>query len=171
MNVGNVAGIALGIKLINGKIKPKFGKGAIIVIIIMFLLLLAFLIGFICGLLSFDFEIILICACGLFGFGYLLLISPYTQSSKNYYIEFESENSLNNFRLSYKNKLVAIQYKIDNNGKIFFSNNNSKLSCISYADGSKMSNLTKYKIINYFTKWLNDNGLMSNEITSTFEQL
>ena len=22
-----------------------------------------------------------------------------------------------------------------------------------------------------FTKWLNDNGLMSNEITSTFEQL
>ena len=171
MNIGNVAGIALGIKLINGKIKPKFGKGAIIGIIIMFLLLIAFLIGFIYGLLSFDFEFIFMCACGLFGFGYILLISPYTQSSKNYYIEFESENSLNNFKLSYKKKLVAIQYKIDNNGKIAFSNNNSKLSCISYADGSKMSNLTKYKIINYFTKWLNDNGLMSDEITSTFEQL
>ena len=171
MNVGNVAGIALGIKLINGKIKPKFSKGAIIGVIIMFLLLLASLIGFIYGLLNFDVELIFGGACGLFGFGYLLLISPYTQSSKNYYIEFESENSLNNFKLSYKNKLVAIQYKIDTNGKIAFSNNNSKLSCISYADGSKMSSLTKYKIINYFTKWLNDNGLMSNEITSTFEQL
>lgn len=171
MNVGNVAGIALGIKLINGKIKPKFGKGAIIGIIIMFLLLFASLIGFIYGLLNFDVELIFGGACGLFGFGYLLLISPYTQNSKNYYIEFESENSLNNFKLNYKNKLVAIQYKIDNNGKIAFLNNNSKLSYISYADGSKMSNLTKYKIINYFTKWLNDNDLMSSEITSTFEQL
>ena len=171
MNIGNIAGIALGIKLVNGKIKPKFGKGAIIGIIIMFLLLIASLIGFIYGLLSFDFEFIFMCACGLFGFGYLLLISPYTQSSKNYYIEFESENSLDNFKLNYKNKLVAIKYKIDNNGKIAFSNNSSKLSCISYADGSKISNITKYKIINYFTKWLNDNGLMSNEITSTFEQL
>ncbi|GEM_PF-3544606 len=171
MNLGNVVGIALGVKLINGKIKPKFGKGAIIVIIVMFILLLASLIGFIYGLLNFDVEFIIMCACGLFGFGYLLLISPYTQSSKNYYIEFESENSLNNFKLNYKNKLVAIQYKIDNKGKIAFSNNASKLSCISYADGSKMSNLTKYKIINYFTRWLNDNNLMSNEITSTFEQL
>lgn len=171
MNIENVAGIALGIKLTNGKIKPKFGKGAIIGIIIMFLFCLASLIGFIYGLLSFDFEIIFMCACGLFGFGYLLLISPYTQSSKNYYIKFESENSLNNFKLSYKNKLVSIQYKIDNNGKIAFSNKNSKLSCISYADGLKMSNLTKYKIINYFTMWLNDNGLISNEITKTFEQL
>lgn len=171
MNLGNVVGIALGVKLINGKIKPKFGKGAIIVIIVMFILLLASLIGFIYGLLNFDVEFIIMCACGLFGFGYLLLISPYTQSSKNYYIEFESENSLNNFKLNYKNKLVAIQYKIDNKGKIAFSNNASKLSCISYADGSKMSNLTKYKIINYFTRWLNDNNLMSNEITSTFEKL
>lgn len=171
MNIGNVVGITLGIKLVNGKFKPKFGKGAIIGIIIMFLLLIASLIGFIYGLLNLDVEFILMCGCGLFGFGYLLLISPYTQNSKNYYIEFESENSLAGFKLSYKNKQVSIQYKIDNNGKIAFSNNNSKLSCISYSDGSKMSNLTKYKIINYFTKWLNDNGLMSNEITSTFEQL
>ncbi len=171
MNIGNVVGITLGVNLVNGKIKPRFGKGAIIVIIIMFLLLIAFSIGFIYGLLNFNLEFILMCACGLFGFGYLLLISPYTQSSKNYYIEFESENSLNNFKLNYKNKLVDIQYKIDNSGKIAFLNNKSKISCVSYADGSKMSNLTKYKIINYFIKWLNDNGLMSNEITSTFEEL
>ena len=101
--------------------------------------------------------------------GYLLLISPYTQNPENYYIEFESESSLNNFKLSYKNKPVTIQYKIDNNGKIAFYDNNNKLSCISYKDGSNMSNLTKYKIMNYFAKWLNDNGLMSGEITTTFE--
>ncbi len=57
------------------------------------------------------------------------------------------------------------------NGKIAFSNNSSKLSCIEYADGTRMSNFVKYKIINYFSKWLNDNNLLSSEITTTFEQL
>ena len=50
----------------------------------------------------------------------------------------------------------------------YHCNNESKLSCISYADGSKMSNFVKYKIINYFTKWLNDNNLLSSETTITF---
>lgn len=57
------------------------------------------------------------------------------------------------------------------NGKIAFSNNSSKLSCIEYADGTRMSNFVKYEIINYFSKWLNDNNLLSSEITTTFEQL
>lgn len=171
MNIGNIVGIGLGIKLVNGKIKPKFGKGAIISTIIMFLLLVVSLVGFVYSLLVLDVEFILMFALGVFGFGYLLLVNPYIQNSNNYYIEFESEDSLNNFKLNYKNKLVTIKYKIDDSGRIAFLNNNNKLSCISYADGSKMSNLTKYKVINYFAKWLNDNGLMSKEVTSTFERL
>lgn len=144
MSISNIIGATLGIKLINGKIKPKFGIKAIISIIILFLLFAISLLGFIYGLLNFDIELLFAGVCGLFGFGYLLLISPYTQNSKNYHIEFETENSLHNFKLSYKNKQVNIQYKIDK---------------------------TKYKIINYFTRWLNDNNLMSNEITTTFEKL
>lgn len=171
MNIGNIVGIGLGIKLVNGKIKPKFGKGAIISTIIMFLLLVVSLVGFVYSLLVLDVEFILMFALGVFGFGYLLLVNPYIQNSNNYYIEFESEDSLNNFKLNYKNKLVTIKYKIDDSGRIAFLNNNNKLSCISYADGSKMGNLTKYKVINYFAKWLNDNGLMSKKVTSTFERL
>ena len=171
MNVGNIVGIILAVKATNGKIKPKFGKKAIIGLSFMLFLLLISFIGFIYGLLSFNFELLLSCFCCLLCLAYLFLISPYTQNTKNYYIQFASENSLNNFQLYYKNKLVAIKYKIDNNGKIAFSSNDNKLSCVSYADGSKMSNLTKYKIINYFAKWLNDNDLASNEITTTFEQL
>ena len=171
MNVGNIVGIILAVKATSGKIKPKFGKKAIIGLSFMLLLLLISFIGFIYGLLSFNLELLLSCFCCLLCLAYLFLISPYTQNHKNYYIEFASENSLNNFQLYYKNKLVAIKYKIDNNGKIAFSSNDNKLSCVSYADGSKMSNLTKYKIINYFAKWLNDNDLASNEITTTFEQL
>lgn len=99
------------------------------------------------------------------------LVSPYFQNAKNYYIEFEKEDSLNNFQLYYKNKKIKIEYKIDLKGKIAFLNNERKLQCISYDDGSKMSNFTKYKIINYFTKWLSDNHLLSNEVNTTFEEL
>ena len=169
MNVGNLVGITLGIKLMNGKFKPKYGAGAIVGIIIMVLFLIGFSCAFIYGLINMNVEFIIIPALGIFGFGYLLLVSPYTQKSSNYYIEFQSENSLAGFKLSYKGKLVNIQYKIDSQGKIAFANNGSKLSCISYADGTKMSNLVKYKVINYFAKWLNDNGLISSEITATFE--
>lgn len=40
-----------------------------------------------------------------------------------------------------------------------------------YDDGSKMSNFTKYRIINYFTAWLLDNDYLSKEVTTTFEEL
>lgn len=171
MNIGNLVGVELGIKLTNGKFKPKYNSKAIIVIIIMALCIIGFFCAFIYGLVNIDFEFIIMPAMGMFGFGYLLLISPYTQKSSNYYIEFQNENSLVDFKLSYKGKLVNIQYIIDNNGKFAFANNSSKLSCISYADGTKMTNFVKYKIINYFSKWLNDNDLLSAEVTSTLEQL
>lgn len=171
MNTGNVVGALLGIKLINGKIRPKFGFGAIIALIFMIFFLIFSLICLIYGMVKINLEVLFVGVCGIFGFGYMLLISPYTQNSNNYYIEFTNENSLNGFRLFYKGNLVNILYKIDNKGKIAYAKNSSKLSCISYADGTKMSNITKYKIINYFGKWLNDNNLMSEEITTTFEQL
>lgn len=109
--------------------------------------MLLFFIGFFCafvyGLININFEFIVMSAIGMFGFGYMLLISPYTQKSSNYYIEFQNENSLAGFKLSYKWKLVNIQHKIDNNGKIVFADNGSKLNCISYVDGTQMSNLVK----------------------------
>ena len=66
---------------------------------------------------------------------------------------------------------MDIKYEIDKVGKIKFANNEHKLSCISYADGSKMSNFTKYRIINYFTKWLSEYKLLSDEVTITHEEL
>ena len=100
---------------------------------------------------------------------YLFLINPYTQNSKDYDITFVNENTLSGFTLFYKEKEVKIDYIIDNAGKITYRKNNSKLECISYADGTNMSNLTKYKIINYFTKWLSENKLLSSEVTTTYE--
>ena len=170
MNIGNFVGAALGIKLINGKIKPKYGKKAIAGIVFMLLLLLLCIILFIYELIKMDLIDAILYGFGIVCFLYLFLISPYTQKSSYYYIEFQNENTLDGFKLSYKGKLVNIKYIVDKDGKIAFANNSSKLSCISYADGTKMNNFTKYRIINYFSKWLNDNNLLSSEVTATFEQ-
>ena len=172
MNVGNIVGIISGIKLANGKFKPKYGVGSIIGLVTMILFFIGFFCLFIFGLIKMNLELIVVPAGSMFALGYILLINPYTQKSSNYYIEFQNENTLDGFKLSYKDKgkLVNILYKIDDNGRIAFANNSSKLSCISYADGTKMSNLVKYKIINYFIKWLSDNNLLSSEVTHTFEQ-
>ena len=171
MNIGDWVGVQLGVKLVNGKIKPKYCLKSILLMVIQLLFFVGFFFAFVYGCLNFNIEFIVMPAIGMFSFGYLLLVNPYIQKPNNYYIEFESDSSLVGFKLFYKGKLVSIQYKIDEKGKIAFANNNSKLSCIAYADNSKMSTLTKYKIINYFTKWLSDNGLLSPEVTVTFEEL
>ncbi len=169
MDFKNVVLSCSNVKLASGKFRPKFNKFSIVVTILFFILLGVSSIGLIYALLSLNLDLMLTWGCGIFASMYFILINPYTQNKNDYYIEFESENSLANFKLYYKNKLVNIKYKIDNNGKIAFANNNSKLDCISYADGTKMSKLTKFRIINYFTKWLNDYHLMSEEITTTLE--
>lgn len=169
MGFETLLGAAIGIKLVNGKIKPKFGFGAILATLILVLFFIGFLCALIYGLITLNSELIVMPAIAVIALGYALLISPFTQRSSNYHIEFPNENSLEGFKLSYKGKLVNIKHKIDKEGKIAFANNSSKTSCVSYADGTPMSNLTKYRIINYFIKWLSDNKLMSSDVTCYYE--
>lgn len=171
MKDGNIVGISLGMKLVNSKFKPKYGSSGIVFVIFVPTITLIFLGVLIYGIMNMDIEMIAVPSITIFCLGYIMFISPYFQSSKNYYIKFESEDSLNNFELFYKNKKVNVQYKIAHDGKIAFLKNNNKLECLSYHDGSKMSTFTKYKIINYFTKWLSDNKLLSNEVATTFEKI
>ena len=167
--IENIVGSTIGIKLVNGKFRPKFGIGAIFAFIFFVLLFIISFAMFILSLLSLNIHLMFAFGFGTFSVGYILAITPYTQNPNNFYIEFPNENSLAGFRLNYKGKQVAVKYAIDNNGKIAFADNNHKLNCISYADGTNMSNLTKYKIINYFTKWLQENNLLSTNVTTVFE--
>ena len=170
MNLENMIGIYLGIKLVNGRFKPNFNKGAIIGLTFFGLILLFSIFFLVYSIIELNFSNIFISLFGIFSIMYILLISPYTQNSKNYYIEFKDENTLSGFNLYYKGKLVTVQYIVGNDGRIAFKNNKDKLSCISYDDNSKMSNFTKYRIINYFTKWLSENNLISSDVTVTFEK-
>ncbi len=169
MNIGNMTGIYLGMKLVDGKIKPKYSKHAWIGITLLILLCGGFFGTFLYGIINGKLEFIIFGALGTFSFGSFLVFSPYTQNSNNYYIVFPNENSLVGFQLSYKGKLVDIQYVVDQTGKIAFANDKNKLSCLSYADGSHMSSFVKCKIANYFAKWLNDNNLLSKEVTMSLE--
>lgn len=167
--IDELIGLAMGIKLVNGKIRPKYGKGAIFVIIIFVLLFLSFMSVWIYGMIKGDLECIIMGFITSLAFGYLLLINPYLQNSNNYYIEFVDEKTLAGFKLYYKKKLVKIRYKVDQEGKIAFADNKNKHKCISYDDNSKMCNFTKYKIANYFAKWLASNDLLSKEVAFTAE--
>lgn len=169
MNIGNFVGIALGMKLVNEKFRPQFGIAAKIGLFFMFLMLFIFMFIFIFRIINFNLKTLFTSICGLYGFSYLLLINPFLQNKDNYYIEFKSENNLDGFKLVYKNKLVIIDYIIDNEGKLAFANNAYKTKCINYADGSKMSKITKFEILNYFSKWLSSNNLLSKSVVSTFE--
>lgn len=172
--IGTYAGGYLGTKLVNGKIKPRYSKGAVISNILLDIGLVAAIVALIYQLLNIDSadgEFLIALIAGIPAIAYIILISPYHQNPNNYYIEFVAEDVLEGFKLFYKNKLVKIDYKVDEKGKIAFKENEHKLNCISYADNSRMSNFTRYRIINYFSKWLNDNNLMSDEITTTFEEL
>lgn len=167
-----IIGTSIGIKLINGKIKPK--KRSIktsIVITIFILLLIIFSITFIYGLSNLNIEYMFFCGIGIWGISYLLLISAYTQNSNNYYIQVKTKDSFEGFELYYKKKKIDLKFSVDNEGKFKWANNNAKLKCISYSDGTKMGNFTKYRIINYFSAWLLENDYLSKEVSVTFESL
>lgn len=167
-----ITGASIGIKLMNGKIKPK--KRSIktsIVIIIFILLLIIFSITFLYGLINLNIEYMFFCGISVWGISYLLLISAYTQNSNNYYIKVKAENSFEGFELYYKQRKVELKFDVDEEGKFRWSNDKSKLKCISYSDGTNMSNFTKYRIINYFSSWLLENDYLSKDVSVTFEEL
>lgn len=170
--IDNLIGVGIGINLMNGKIKPKKkGVFTYVSLIILLIVLIGFFIAFLYGLINLNIEFIFFPVLGIFGLGYILLISPYTQNSNNYYIKVQHNNSFEGFELYYKQKRIDLKYLTDNEGKFKWANNNAKLKCISYFDGTKMSNFTKYRIINYFSTWLNDNNYLSKDVTLTFEEL
>ena len=83
----------------------------------------------------------------------------------------KNENSFEGFELYYKKKRIDIKFSVDKEGKFKWANNNSKLKCVSYYDGTKMSNFTRYRIINYFSSWLLENDYLSKDVTVTFEKI
>lgn len=159
----------LGIQLVNGRIRPKFGPFATFVKALFFLGSFAlFLYLFYVGIVE-NFEYVIISLVSIAALVYVALITPEFQNPKNYSIKLKDPNSLEGLELYYKEKLVKINYKIDEEGKIAFVDNKNKTKHISYASEEGMSRFEKFKIINFFIKWLHDNNLLSKEVKASFE--
>ena len=150
-------------KFITGKFKPQYSKVDFTINLGLDIILVIVTVIFVCEVFKFanaDLGVLLISAILIPLLDYVILLSPYQQYTENYYIEFEDENTLNGFKLFYAKKEVAVSYKINEEGKIVFDQED-KLKCFNYADGSRMSSLRKRRIINYFTAWLKDKDLIS----------
>jgi len=97
----------------------------------------------------------------------IYFISMAGQSIKNYRFEFAPNQGLRDFKLFYKGVEIAIDYKLDKDGRFMWGDYRSKAKCITYADGRKASlffnNYTKYRIMNYMSGLFEQNNLMSKK--------
>lgn len=163
--VGKGLGVYLGIELINGKLKPKFGKAKYVGLAFfgLFVVLGVFLLWL--GIVNGDsVEDILMPIALVASNSYLILISPITV--KNVFVMIEEDGVV---QVSHKNKEVTVDIVKDSEGKFNFAKPNSKHSCVRYADGSKMSLLNQYRIVNYLADALQTNGLLSEDVKITLE--
>ena len=114
--MNTVIGTNIGIKLINGKIKPKKRSFKTSIVLTIFtLLLIIFSVAFLYGIINMNIEYIFFCGLTVWGITYLLLISAYTQNSNNYYIKVKAENSFEGFELYYKQRKVELKFDVDEN--------------------------------------------------------
>ena len=177
MNSDNIASVEFSdgeMHLRNGRMKvKKMPANAYVAFVFFILLAIAPFPLLISGIVDFGAEYILMQLLIMVAVIFLLKISPYTQSSKSYYIEFLNENSCIGLKLYYNGKQVAIPYKVDRLGKVIMDNYEStaKIASICYIDGTNINTRTQYKITYYFVRWLIDNNLMSDDPSGTFKSL
>ena len=158
-------------KAISGKFKPnlKDKRKAYIALTIMAVfgfVLFAMGVG---TMFSGDIGSGLMLFVGGFAFVYLICLSPWTQNPNNYRFEINEGEPIEALRVYYKGKLVSIDFVVDEDGKVRFASNESKHSCVRWADGTHMSQFTTYRIINVFMKHMADINMLSDSVTVTFE--
>jgi hypothetical protein len=161
------AGAAIGIHLVNGKLRPRATSKALGLVLMWIGTLALFGFG---GLLTYqeDYGKALVVLTGAFAWLYCMSLSPVMQSGRNYDISLP-DGTLSSLQVIYKGKQVLVDYVLDENGFFMWRDNAHKLSCLRYADGSKMSGTKKYKVINYLTYTLVQTKLLSPKVTLTFE--
>ncbi len=151
-------------KLVSGEFRPKCSKGNFVINFILDVCLIIVTVLFIKTTLNpqnVDPRLFIGEGILIFILDYIMLLSPYQQYPRNYKIELSKENSLEDFKLFYKNKPLNIQYELNEEGKFSFKEPKKRLECIEYENNKCMSNLTKRRILNYFTAWLKENELLA----------
>lgn len=162
----------LAIDFMNGKIhQPRKIRKRKVILAITTMVIMALFCACLYGFVI-DSDPTLLLAAALMGFSwpYLLSISPYVQNAADYHIwVLKNGDRLEELYVSYKGRDVSVKYALDEKGKFVFADNIRKTDCVSYADGSRMTQRAKYCIVNYLAYVLEMNGLLSEGITVSFE--
>lgn len=92
-------GTLIGMQIVNGRIRPKFGKAAIIKkIILMGVMLAGFLYLFYLGVKGESYYLLL-SLIGIASLIYIMVITPEFQNPNNYSIKLKNEDSLEGCQL------------------------------------------------------------------------
>lgn len=162
--LGGLVGANIALKAINGKLKPKFGKARYVGLTIFGLLMLVSIVMLVVGIVTLNYEWIIMTSILLVSSTYLICIS--SLMVRNVQVFIGNDGAI---LVLHKNKPVHIDLVRDNQGKLNFRNPNVKHKCVRYADGSNMSSIQKYRIINYFSDVLHGYGLLSDDVRFTIE--
>lgn len=100
---------------------------------------------------------------GIIIFEVYVAMITFWQKSSDYVFTFVPNAGIKDFTLSYKGKLLSLDYRLDKNGRFMWADAKKPIKCISYADGSKMNKyITKYRVLNYINVVMEQNGLYSD---------
>ena len=134
------------------------------------ILTLLSLAGLIFAFVGKSRNLLSIAVIGLICFGFMSFLSFGHQKESDYEItvsDFKTENC--ELHVKYKGKDVDMGITMDKEGKFLFADQNNKLDHIQYTDGTKLSYLNKYRIMNYVIPVLNSNDIFPSQNTVSFE--
>lgn len=81
---------------------------------------------------------------------YTAFILPGTLPDGMVSFEFPHEDTIKDFKVTYKGKEVKVKYKVNKEGGFEWADPQGKLDSLSFADGSSMNlYLDKYRVLNY----------------------
>lgn len=164
MRVGEMAGIAISTKVMNNKLKPNFGPGRYIAFSMFVLLALGFLAISVMGFMKGDIGQALTGIVATALVIYAICITPLMV--KDVKVTITENNEIHVF---HKKKEVIVDLVKDEEDKYDFANPLNKISCIRYADGSKMPAFYKYRVCNKLVEVLGQSQLLSKNVRLTLE--
>ena len=75
------------------------------------------------------------------------------------------DNKINELHVFYKGKKITIDYRLDDEGKFWWSDSTNPQRCLWYTDGTKINRFfTAYRIMNYMHGYLAERNLISYEL-------
>lgn len=147
--------------IVNNKMRLGIDIGAVISLMIIWLLFLGITGMIVICVMDGNYDIIP-GVISLPAFVFVLLTHPLMQNPGNFEATMP-DGTFRTFKMFYKKKEVIVQHECNDEGKFVMVKSGFQLENFSYADGSEIGYVTSFKISNYLEQWLKSNDLIAFE--------